>query len=75
MFYGKVVVYVFPTPSEQFLRRQVDLCKAIKEPSSLLFVRRKIGYLDVKQPSTYGIQFRLFAFNYLDLSPHKCKAP
>ena len=53
MFYDKVVVYVFPTPSEQFLRRQVDLCKAIKEPSSLLFVRRKIGYLDVKQPSTW----------------------
>ena len=33
----------------------------------LLFLRRQIGYLCVKQPATYGIQFWLFAFNYLDL--------
>ena len=35
--------------------------------ASLLFLRRQIGYLCVKQPATYGIQFWLFAFNYLDL--------
>ena len=38
-----------------------------KETESLLFLRRQIGYLCVKQPATYGIQFWLFAFNYLDL--------
>ena len=51
------------------------LYRTVCDCTSLLFVRRKIGYLGVKQPSTYGILFRLFAFNYLDLSPYKCKAP
>ena len=51
MFYGKVVVYVFPTPSEQFLRRQVDLC-GVKLPST--YVEYDFGRLPcTNKPQTY----------------------
>lgn len=51
MFYGKVVVYVFPTPSEQFLRRQVDLC-GVKLPST--YVEYDFGRLPcTNKPQPY----------------------
>ena len=51
MFYGKVVVYVFPTPSEQFLRRQVDLC-GVKLPST--YVEYDFGRLPCKNRTASG---------------------
>ena len=50
-----------------FLRAQRMPYWTVRNCASLLFLRRQIGYLCVKQPATYGILFWLFAFNYLDL--------